>query len=470
MEVPTMDGYIRVSRTMGRHGVGYISPDVQRESLQRWADYHQTEIAMWHVDEDESGGTQDRPGLRLCLDRIQQGATGGIVCWRVDRFARNVGPAEADLQLIADAGAQIAFVDDDIAPSTGATGEYMMTLMLALARMQRKQLQVGWLTARGRAIKRGAFIGGTAPIGYAQIRDKNDPRVGCLNPDPKTAPIIREAYRRGAMDGAEAAQAFLKTEVPDRRWGAYQLRRVLGSRIYLGEVRHGELMNLEAHEPLVSYGVWLAAQVPPLVPRARSLQYPLSGIACCAGCGGSLVGQIAHPLRDGTRPRRYRCGKRWNAHQACPAPASALAEPLEAFLAAELRRGVEGAEWDVAWSPGRLSELQEALEQAEAERLSFATDLEVRQALGPEAFREGCRVRAEAIERHRAAYQAEATTVARHHALAAVDELDDPEQFDRFLRATVARIDVRRGRGPVASRTTISWALDGDEGSGEATA
>lgn len=59
-----MDGYIRVCRRMGREGPGYISPDVQRESIQRWADYRGVEIAAWHVDEDESGGTQNRPGLR----------------------------------------------------------------------------------------------------------------------------------------------------------------------------------------------------------------------------------------------------------------------------------------------------------------------------------------------------------------------------------------------------------------------
>src|SRR5215213_2994034 len=50
-----MDGYVRVSRRMGREGPGYISPDVQKQAIQRWADFRDVEIVKWHVDEDWSG-------------------------------------------------------------------------------------------------------------------------------------------------------------------------------------------------------------------------------------------------------------------------------------------------------------------------------------------------------------------------------------------------------------------------------
>src|SRR4051795_10731490 len=84
----TMDGYIRVSRRMGRKGPGYISPHVQREAIERWAEYKGVTIAEWHVDEDESGGTHDRPGLERAVERAVRGDTGGIVSWRIDRFSR----------------------------------------------------------------------------------------------------------------------------------------------------------------------------------------------------------------------------------------------------------------------------------------------------------------------------------------------------------------------------------------------
>ncbi len=40
-----------------------------------------------HVDEDETGGTQDRPGLNAAVDRAVAGDTDGIVSWKIDRFS-----------------------------------------------------------------------------------------------------------------------------------------------------------------------------------------------------------------------------------------------------------------------------------------------------------------------------------------------------------------------------------------------
>lgn len=117
-----MDGYIRVSRRMGREGPGYISKDVQRESIQRWADYRGVTIAAWHEDEDESGGSQDRPGLRSAMARVQAGETEGIACWRLNRFARNVAEALEDVKTIHSHDAHVAFVEEDIDPTGPSAG------------------------------------------------------------------------------------------------------------------------------------------------------------------------------------------------------------------------------------------------------------------------------------------------------------------------------------------------------------
>ena len=92
-----MDGYIRVSRVGGREGPSYMSPSIQREAIEAWANYRSVEIVAWHEDEDESGGTQQRPGLREAIRRIEAGETEGLACYRLNRFARNVGEATTDL-------------------------------------------------------------------------------------------------------------------------------------------------------------------------------------------------------------------------------------------------------------------------------------------------------------------------------------------------------------------------------------
>src|SRR4051812_49357339 len=99
---------------MGRKGPGYISPGVQREAIERWAAYKGIQVATWHVDEDESGGTHDRPGLNAAIQRALSGETGGIVSWKIDRFSRFTEHGLRDLRRLEEVGARLAFVVEDV--------------------------------------------------------------------------------------------------------------------------------------------------------------------------------------------------------------------------------------------------------------------------------------------------------------------------------------------------------------------
>ena len=61
-----LDGYVRVSRVGGREGEGYISPTVQRESIEGYARDLEGEIVAWRDDQDYSGGNVERPGFQRC--------------------------------------------------------------------------------------------------------------------------------------------------------------------------------------------------------------------------------------------------------------------------------------------------------------------------------------------------------------------------------------------------------------------
>jgi resolvase-like protein len=55
-----LNGYVRVSRVGGRQGEGYISPAVQREAIEPYAQELGGQIVAWHQDEDYSGGNVER--------------------------------------------------------------------------------------------------------------------------------------------------------------------------------------------------------------------------------------------------------------------------------------------------------------------------------------------------------------------------------------------------------------------------
>ena len=234
-----MDGYIRVSRRLGREGPGYISPDVQREAIKRWAAYKDVEVDEWHVDEDWSGGTHERPGL----ERATAGETGGIVSWKIDRFSRYTEGGLRDLRRLEEAGARLAFVVEDI-DTSGPMGKFVYTVMLAMGEYFLDTIKAGWRVAKTRAHERGAKIGPT-PLGYRRLPD------GTLEQEPSEAPVVAEAFERAATGSLASALEFLeglelvhqagKRKDRPRSWTTGTVRRLLANRTYLGEVRWGDL-------------------------------------------------------------------------------------------------------------------------------------------------------------------------------------------------------------------------------------
>ena len=206
-----LDGYVRVSQVAGREGDSFISPEVQRQQIEGWAKLRGVSIVAWHVDLDESGGKLQRPGLDAMMERLRSGETEGIAVSRLDRLSRaNVGDALRLVQEVADHGGKISVVDLGIDPTT-IFGEFAMTIMLALARMEHRRLTESWQIAQERSIARGVPMGPT-PFGYK--RDESNRFV-----PSDEAPVTREAFRIAGASGIHAATSYLQEHStrPDRK-------------------------------------------------------------------------------------------------------------------------------------------------------------------------------------------------------------------------------------------------------------
>lgn len=440
----TMDGYIRVSRVAGREGAGYISPKIQRESIERWATFRKIEITAWHVDEDESGGTQDRPGIREAIRRVEAGETEGIACWRLNRFARNVSAAIDDVKRIEAAGGHLAFVEENIDP-VGPFGSFLLTVLLAVATLERDNLSSGWRSAKTRAVARGLKIG-KAPLGYEKGKD------GRLRKSADASKVV-EAFRLAGGSGVAATTAFLRSQYPGRVWTVSTTRRLLSSHTYLGQITYGDLVNTTAHEPLVTRAEWEAAQHTGRQRKTASMDYPLSGIATCAGCQRPMVGSKSN------EERVYRCkyGQTRDGENKCPSPAVISANRLEPYVREALRRvWLEEAFQTSEETPEDVAAAQTALEDAEAELYAFAEDTTLRKALGS-AYQELLDARVAAVDEAKEAFRQKAQEV-EHEKRVLPRELidtDDPELLRDLLGAAFKKIEVIRGRGTVSDRTRL---------------
>jgi DNA invertase Pin-like site-specific DNA recombinase len=81
------DGYVRVSQVRGRSGERFISPALQRQQIEGWIRLRGGLIGDVFDELDESGARRDRPLLEQALQRIENGASQGLVVAKLDRSA-----------------------------------------------------------------------------------------------------------------------------------------------------------------------------------------------------------------------------------------------------------------------------------------------------------------------------------------------------------------------------------------------
>jgi DNA invertase Pin-like site-specific DNA recombinase len=472
-----LDGYIRVSRIGGREGEGYISPDVQREAIIAYAEELGGTIVCWHDDQDFSGGNIERPGFQAMLARLEAGETDGVVTMKVDRFARDTADGLEIVKGIIGRDQVFASCHERMDPRT-KEGRYMLRQFLSNAEYFLDQISESWDTAKARAIAGGKHIGPTG-IGYLKVEAVpskpthispvdsaalGGPTVpGMLVPSPVYGPAVTELFDQAATGkvGDQALAHWMHAEAPRRGGAPYaasEVRRWLRNRLYLGEVRYGELVNTEAHQPLTTELTWRRAQREPGELRRAPSPFLLKGLIRCAGCRYAMGG--ANHGGAGQTPV-YRCNR---GTRGCPGPSVVTAASIEAFvigLAKEHMRGLvlgEGAE-ELAVAD---REAIEAFEVARLEVETFVADVEARQLMGDSVWNDGLRLRVEEREARRPAYEeAIARSGTRERAGVPVEQMGRHQLRD-LLTGSVLHIFVRRqARGAsTAERVLIVWADD----------
>jgi DNA invertase Pin-like site-specific DNA recombinase len=485
-----MDQYVRVSRVAGRSGESFISPDLQREQGAAWASSREVEVAVVHEDLDQSGGKLERPGLDALMARIRAGETDGVIVSKLDRLSRlGVADALRLVEQITEAGGSIAALDLGLDPTT-PFGEFGMTIMLALARMERRRMSEAWEHAKTRALDRGARMGPT-PFGYTRDDD------GLLVPHPKWARVVKRAFKIAADQGVDAALAYLRKQVPaypsngqpgvrpkrsadHRTWSAFTVRRLLRNRSYLGETRYGDRLVRDSHPALVDRVTFERAHPGDEKPQRRpAAVFPLSGFATCANCSEFLVGG-----RAGTREenlRTYRCRASlasWKGEQ-CSLPTNILAERLESYVVEQVKQayeqgGTSGLATSVAATDSTFEDVQSELEAAERELERFAADPTAAELLGQAAWTAALRTRTERAEAARVEYRDHVDTMrAAEIVVPPIELLDslEPAELRAVLRSVFQTVRVgrgsSRGRGPMAER--VELVFHGEPASGVAT-
>jgi DNA invertase Pin-like site-specific DNA recombinase len=450
-------GYTRVSRVAGREGESFIAVPVQRERIEKQAAAQGHVVVAWQGDLDQTGARIDRPAFEAALRAVESGEADGIAVARLDRFARSVAGAAKALDRLEAAGGVLISVDLGMDTSTSA-GKLMRNVLMALAEFELDRIKENWQATTVNAIGRGVPVS-RPPLGYLRRED------GRFEPDLVAAPAVRELFVRRAAGASWTTLArFLDEKLPredGKRWTRQTISGFVGRRTYLGEARQGEVVNVDAHPPLVTKREWDLAQATPSTgSRGRDGGALLAGIIRCGSCGHTLT-----RASDGARGySNYVCRKR-HSDGLCASPAKLSVDRADRFIEQLFLEQLDQEPLGAVGEPagGTLDAALTALNAAELE-LNEYRDANLISVVGKDAYIAGLASRQAALDAARQAVTdanvtagpapgiadlgavwPELTVAERRHLLASVID-----------RVVVAKAETRK-RTPVGERVSVVW-------------
>lgn len=391
-----------------------------------------------------SGGTalDRRSGLRRAVELVEAGSADIVVASYFDRLVRSLKVQDELVSRVEAAGGQVLALDTGRV-TNGSAGQWLSGTMLgAVAEYARRTAAERSGEAQARAVARGVLPYPNVPPGYVRGGD------GVLEPDPATAPIVTEAFEMRAA-GAPIWEVRARLADGGIARSGHGVQSLLASRVVLGEIHFGKLVNLAAHEPIVPLATWQAVQRLKS-PRGRR---PVSGrllarlgLLRCATCDSRMV--VGTQKQNGQTYPFYRCA---TPRADCSRRVTIGAEIVEDLVTSAVRDVLSDAE-------GRASAEQSA---------SRAVDqLELAQSELDAAFRTFAGFEDEQAARERLAQLREARDTAQEHverlggvgATLSVSAASDwprltLEERRALIRATVARVVVGPGRG--VERATV---------------
>ena len=423
---------MRVSRVAGEHAV---SPSEQRQRIDAACERDGLRLLETFEELDVSGGTPlaDRPGLSQAVARVEAGEAQAIVVAYFDRLVRSLAVQRELLERVEAAGGSILAVDVGEVRSDTASHWLSSTMLGAVAEYHRRVTAERTVEGKRRAVARGVAPFPNLP---PWLRRGDD---GVIELDAKRARVVREAVRM-RVDGTTIADVrkYLRRHGIERSYHGVQA--LLRSRMLVGELRFGDLVNEHAFPAIVDAETWRLLQRVHL-PRGRRAKsdrlLARLEVLRCGTCGARMV--------VGTSQGRYglyRCPPVGDCPQRVTISAD-VAERAVTEAVQELLAGIEGrasVESGVSEAADELARCQEALDKG-IRTLAGVEDEDAAR----ERLQELRAARDQAQERHSELLAASAPAIT----VSAGDwDLLTQDERRALIRAVVERAVVSPGRGP----------------------
>ncbi len=266
--------------------------------------------------EKQSAKRPGRPVFGEMLKRLSKGDVQGILCWKLDRLARNPVDAAQISWLLQEGVIQhIQTFEKSYYPEDNVL---MMQVEFGMANQYIRDLSVNTKRGMQEKAKRGEYPG-LAPVGYI-----NDLRTKTIVPDRKKAAIIKTAFKLYAQNQSrlEDISAFFashgllsRDKLPFKR---DKIARLLSNPLYCGLFQFSGETYQGNHKPIISKQLFDDIQK---VLKYRSRPHhqaqnnpqALCGLFKCGECGRSITAEEKTKHQQNGNIHKYtyyRCTKK----------------------------------------------------------------------------------------------------------------------------------------------------------------
>ena len=314
--------YTRVSTTMQTEGYGL---DAQKSRILKYAEFREFDVVGEYSDAGFSGkNIAGRADFQRMMTDIREKKDNikYVLVFKLSRFARNCADTVEALQYMQDYGVNLICVDDNL-DSSAASGKLMISVMSAMAELEKENINSQTMAGRKQKARSGGWNGGFAPYGY-KLED------GKLIVQEEEAEVIRaiyDLYVNTAYGPSAIAKEINKKYKKIPRSNGYLtkftmalVKDILDNPVYAGKIAFGRhtsekidgkrnethivkqtdkdkiIIAEGQHKAIVSQEVWDAAQEKRKANAKtkekinKEHEYFLSGLLKCPSCGGPMYG------------------------------------------------------------------------------------------------------------------------------------------------------------------------------------
>jgi DNA invertase Pin-like site-specific DNA recombinase len=177
-------GYIRVStEDQAKEG---ISLEHQEAKVKAYASIHNLELVEILRDEGASGKDLEREGLGKLLDLVESGKVESVIVYKLDRLSRKTLDALSLIESFESKGIAFHSISEKV-DTKSATGKFFLTIISAVAQMERDLIAERTKDALSHKKKNGEWVG-RIPFGF-KVLDKR------LVEDTDQIKVIKKAKR-----------------------------------------------------------------------------------------------------------------------------------------------------------------------------------------------------------------------------------------------------------------------------------